>query len=102
MDLDRLIRQNGNTASTLPRTKGHIFDLHLGGSAFETVERRVEISTEGWARDLRALFEHAKERFGDVSWESEEGGDRVWGHKGKSWVLLEILMYSYNICSCAQ
>lgn len=48
----------------------------------ETVERRVEISTEEWARDLRALFVHAKERFGDVSWESEEGQERVWGHKG--------------------
>jgi len=48
------------------------------------VESRVEVSTEEWARDLRALFNAAKERFGDVSWESEEGGDRVWGHKGSS------------------
>ena len=44
----------------------------------------MEVSTEEWARDLRALFNAAKERFGDVSWESEEGGDRVWGHKGAS------------------
>jgi hypothetical protein len=49
-----------------------------------TVEQRVSESTEIWARELRALFEHAKERFGDVSWESEDGlGDRVWGHKGE-------------------
>jgi hypothetical protein len=51
---------------------------------FPSVEDRVEISTEGWAKDLRGLFHAAKERFGDVSWESEEGGDRVWGHKGES------------------
>ena len=51
---------------------------------FPSVESRVEVSTEEWARDLRALFNAAKERFGDVSWESEEGGDRVWGHKGSS------------------
>lgn len=88
MDLDRLIRQNG---STLTRSNGRLFDLDVrsyqGAYEFETVERRVEISTEGWARDLRSLFEHAKERFGDVSWESEEGGDRVWGHKGECWAM---------------
>jgi len=50
---------------------------------FPSVESKVEVSTEGWARDLRALFDAAKERFGDVSWESEEGGDKVWGHKGE-------------------
>jgi hypothetical protein len=44
----------------------------------------VAESTEVWARDLRAVFEHAKERFGDVSWESEDGGERIWGHKGGS------------------
>ena len=47
-----------------------------------TVERSVSESTEIWARDLRSLFEHAKERFGDVTWESEEGGERIWAHKG--------------------
>lgn len=47
-----------------------------------TVERSVSDSTEIWARDLRSLFEHAKERFGDVTWESEEGGERIWAHKG--------------------
>jgi hypothetical protein len=48
-----------------------------------SVERRVSDSTEIWARDLRSLFEHAKERFGDVTWESEEGGERIWAHKGR-------------------
>lgn len=51
-------------------------------SPIPTVERRVSDSTEIWARDLRSLFEHAKERFGDVTWESEEGGSRIWAHKG--------------------
>jgi hypothetical protein len=46
-----------------------------------SVEYRVAQSTEIWARDLRALFEHAKDRFGDVTWESE-GDGRIWGHKG--------------------
>ncbi|RXK42234.1 hypothetical protein M231_00592 [Tremella mesenterica] len=46
-----------------------------------TVEDSVAVSTDIWARDLRALFEHAKDRFGDVSWESEDGGERIWGHK---------------------
>ncbi|EIW68712.1 hypothetical protein TREMEDRAFT_12167, partial [Tremella mesenterica DSM 1558] len=45
------------------------------------VEDSVAVSTDIWARDLRALFEHAKDRFGDVSWESEDGGERIWGHK---------------------
>ena len=60
---------------------------HLGLSTLNpipTVERRVSDSTEVWARDLRSLFEHAKERFGDVTWESEEGGSRIWAHKGRS------------------
>lgn len=55
-------------------------------SPFATIEKRVEHSTEIWARDLTALFGHAKERFGDVSWETESGGDRIWGHKGESGV----------------
>ena len=51
---------------------------------FPSVERKVSESTELWARDLQSLFEHAKDRFGDVSWESEdvENGDKIWGHKG--------------------
>lgn len=49
---------------------------------FATVEAAVSDSTELWARDLKALFEHAKDRFGDVSWETELGGERIWGHKG--------------------
>jgi hypothetical protein len=67
-----------DTAASLP-ANGDIVNL----LPFDTVERRVELSTEEWARDLRALFEHAKERFGDVSWESDQEGDRVWGHKGE-------------------
>lgn len=51
---------------------------------FATVEAAVSDSTELWARDLKALFEHAKDRFGDVSWETELGGERIWGHKGAS------------------
>ena len=55
-----------------------------------SVEARVSESTEIWARDLRGLFEHAKERFGDVSWESEGDGDaeRIWGHKGGDGIAL--------------
>lgn len=49
-----------------------------------SVERSVSDSTDIWARDLRSLFEHAKERFGDVTWESDEGGERIWAHKGMS------------------
>lgn len=48
---------------------------------FPTVEARVHESTELWARDLRSLFEHARDRFADVSWETDSG-DRVWAHKG--------------------
>lgn len=61
----------------------------LDWDMFPSVEDRVENSTEVWARELRSLFDHAKERFGDVSWESEgdgfsgQLGDRVWGHKGE-------------------
>lgn len=53
------------------------------GIPFESVERRVEISTEEWARDLRGLFLNAQNRFGDVCWESQEGQEKVWGHKGE-------------------
>jgi hypothetical protein len=50
---------------------------------FATVETAVSDSTELWARDLQALFEHARDRFGDVSWETELGSERIWGHKGE-------------------
>lgn len=53
------------------------------GMPIPSVERRVAESTEIWARDLRSLFGHARDRFGDVSWESEEGGERIWAHKGR-------------------
>ncbi len=49
------------------------------------VERSIAI----WSRDLRALFDHAKERFGDICWREEAGSplrrdtaDAIWGHKG--------------------
>ena len=65
--------------------------VSVSSEAFPTVEDRVETSTEVWAKDLRGLFELAKERFGDVSWEGEEDVNvgpgrsvRVWGHKGMS------------------
>lgn len=51
-------------------------------SQIASVEDSVESSTEIWARDLQSLFQHAKDRFADVSWETEDGGDRIWGHKG--------------------
>ncbi|ORY22450.1 hypothetical protein BCR39DRAFT_551657 [Naematelia encephala] len=56
-------------------------DLNDGARSWPSVERRVSESTDVWARDLRSVFEHAKDRFGDVSWESEEGSERIWGHK---------------------
>jgi hypothetical protein len=65
-----------------------IIDLPSGpggpsaSDSLPSVEERVAESTEVWARDLRAVFEHARERFGDVTWESEDGGARIWGHKG--------------------
>lgn len=44
-------------------------------------------STETWQRDLKTLFDHAKERFPDVVWDltSDYDGavqEDVWGHKG--------------------
>lgn len=44
-------------------------------------------STEAWQRDLKRLFDQAKERFPDVVWEltaDYEGNpqEEVWGHKG--------------------
>lgn len=50
---------------------------------FSSVEECVHQSTELWARDLRSLFEHAVDRFADVSWETDSG-DRIWAHKGRS------------------
>ena len=54
---------------------------------FPSVETRVDQSTDIWARDLKALVEHAKDRFGDVSWEAEglPESEQVWGHKGEPW-----------------
>jgi hypothetical protein len=47
-----------------------------------SVEERVQKSIDLWARDLRSLFEHARERFADVAWETESNG-RIWAHKGE-------------------
>lgn len=54
----------------------------LEGLMFPSVEDRVAESTESWASDLAVLFSQAKERFGDVTWECEDGGEKIWGHKG--------------------
>ncbi|WVF70098.1 hypothetical protein IAT40_004886 [Kwoniella sp. CBS 6097] len=48
---------------------------------YPSVEERVRESAETWIRDLRNLYEHAKDRFGDVSWISEGNLERIWGHK---------------------
>lgn len=48
---------------------------------FPSVEHRVNTSTESWARDLRTVFDDARDRFSDISWESDSG-ERVWAHKG--------------------
>lgn len=71
----------------------------------------IQHSSDVWSSDLRTLFEKAKERFGDVSWEvgregDEDGEDdedddfesvdgrehgqkeRIWGHKGELNILL--------------
>ena len=64
-------------------------------------------SSDVWTSDLRTLFESAKDRFGDVSWEvggqdeddddelesdaestGEAHSDRIWGHKGQSGIRL--------------
>lgn len=77
--------------STQQRPLRPLSSLSIGGRGYDgpipSVERRVSESTEIWARDLRSLFEHARERFGDVTWESEEGGERIWAHKGMPVVL---------------
>jgi hypothetical protein len=44
-------------------------------------------STESWQRDLKTLFDLAKERFPDVVWELTSDNEHVapeevWGHKG--------------------
>jgi hypothetical protein len=61
--------------------------MTLTREGFASVEDRVEQSTEIWARDMKSLFEHAKDRFGDVSWETDLGDERIWGHKGE-WATL--------------
>jgi hypothetical protein len=48
---------------------------------FPHVDERVHQSIQLWARDLRTLFDEARDRFSDVSWETD-AGDRVWAHKG--------------------
>ncbi|BEI95000.1 uncharacterized protein CcaverHIS019_0705810 [Cutaneotrichosporon cavernicola] len=47
---------------------------------FPTIDDRVQQSIDLWARNLRTLFDDARERFSDVSWETDIG-DRVWAHK---------------------
>ncbi|CAK9782341.1 unnamed protein product [Cutaneotrichosporon oleaginosum] len=47
---------------------------------FPDVDARVHQSIALWASDLRQLFDDARDRFPDVSWETD-AGDRVWAHK---------------------
>lgn len=58
-------------------------------------------STETWQRDLKTLFDHAKERFPDVVWDltTDYGSgtqEDVWGHKG------EILFSRVCVCGPPQ
>ncbi|OCF59112.1 hypothetical protein L486_03613 [Kwoniella mangroviensis CBS 10435] len=49
---------------------------------YPSVEERIADSTESWIKDLKSLFENAKDRFGDVCWESEDlSMKKIWGHK---------------------
>lgn len=49
----------------------------------------IRNSTVAWQNDLQALFNSAKDRFGDVVWElvdeinnAQQGAEEIWGHKG--------------------
>ena len=84
---DRILGCRRNELTRIPVTMTRRRPQHIPPLPdFPSVEQCVAESTEIWARDLRSLFEHAKERFGDVSWESEGSEDvqRIWGHKGES------------------
>ncbi|WVQ68951.1 uncharacterized protein L199_007160 [Kwoniella botswanensis] len=49
---------------------------------YPSVEERIADSTESWIKDLKSLFDNAKDRFGDVCWESEDLSiNKIWGHK---------------------
>ncbi|WWC87196.1 uncharacterized protein L201_002082 [Kwoniella dendrophila CBS 6074] len=48
---------------------------------YPSVEESVSSSTEIWLKDLKELYENAKDRFGDVSWEKEGSSERIWSHK---------------------
>ena len=82
--------ESSSSALTRRKLNGHSDDVHgseKGSDRIPKVKESVRGSVEVWARDLRSLAAHAKERFGDVSWESEDGpedGEKVWGHKGRS------------------
>jgi hypothetical protein len=70
-------------------------DRDPGGPTFPLLSAAVDDSITIWARDLKGLFEHARERFGDVCWHGQEesapyavpGEPRtdndLWGHKGE-------------------
>ncbi|KAF8320431.1 hypothetical protein DL93DRAFT_2052982 [Clavulina sp. PMI_390] len=54
--------------------------------ALSALSRANAASTESWQRDLKSLFDHAKERFPDVVWDLTSDYDSdtqedVWGHK---------------------
>nr|XP_019047493.1 hypothetical protein I302_04108 [Kwoniella bestiolae CBS 10118]OCF26423.1 hypothetical protein I302_04108 [Kwoniella bestiolae CBS 10118] len=52
---------------------------------YPSVEERISDSTDSWVSDLKSLFDNAKDRFGDVCWESVGGEGtptrKIWGHK---------------------
>lgn len=72
-----------------------------GLTPFPTVENRVNASTDLWANDLRTVFEEARDRFADISWESETG-ERVWAHKGGDVLAYTSTDYSPRICPCSK
>lgn len=59
----------------------------IAASQSSALAKTSVVSTESWQRDLKTLFDHAKERFPDVVWELTADYDTgaqedVWGHKG--------------------
>ena len=88
--------------STTPPSRKRLSTQPAGSTdEFPPVEARVLHSTEIWARDLQALYHHVKERFGDVIWETDDGSEAVWGHKGASG-LRDGAESSCDICSSAE
>lgn len=104
---------------TAPRNPPKQRSPHPLNHTIPSLELAVQASNARWTRDLGALHEHARERFGDVSWVDTEllegrgrlganAEDTIWGHKGMEGVELcsfpmetEVLIFvvcSYRIC----